>query len=204
MGEVGLLLQIRSAVSRGSCALWGHVVDNRVFGAAGTPSPACRCGAPYLHTDGRTTHVRHTLSCFLRHHTYRLLAERHGVREYVCIRCGHPLLFPQGTDRFAGRGVFTKRVRYACGLFGHRVRPVTRRHGFVEYACPCGHSFLEPDGDAAIIHHPLICVLRAHRVRFLTTREGYSEYVCVDCGHPFCFMTAGRPDAALARARARR
>lgn len=203
MGEVGLLRQIRGAVSRGSCALWGHVVDNRTLSSMRAPSRQCRCGVPYLHTDGRTTHVRHTLSCFLRHHTYRLLAERDGVREYVCIRCGHPLLFPRDADPFRGRGVFTKRVRYACGLLGHRVHEVTRRHGFVECACRCGHSFLQPEAGAAIIRHPLTCILRAHRIRFLTTREDYSEYVCVDCGHPFCFMTGGRPGAARARARAR-
>src|SRR5690242_12417451 len=95
-----------------SCRLWGHVVDNDVFKRAAGAVRRCRCGEPYLPADGRTTHVRHTLSCFLRHHTYVRLADRDGVHEYVCVRCGHPLVFPAGTDRFAGETRFAKKVRY--------------------------------------------------------------------------------------------
>lgn len=169
-----------------SCGLWGHVVDNEVFRR--TPgSRNCRCGARYLPEDGGATHVRHTLSCFLRHHTYVRLADRDGVHEYVCVRCGHPLVFPVELDRFAHQERFAKKVRYACGIFGHRVQAVAARNGFVEYACHCGHSFLKSAAGAQKIRHPLRCFFFAHRIVFVTSREGYAEYVCSDCGHPFCF-----------------
>jgi hypothetical protein len=90
-------------------------------------------------------------------------------------------------DRFADREQFAKKVRYACGLFGHRVRAVAERNGFVEYACHCGHSFLSQETNAEKIRHPLVCFFTAHRIRFLSRRAGYAEYVCDDCGHPFCF-----------------
>lgn len=175
------------SLPRVSCALWGHVVDNRVFRVALAGERRCRCGTPYLGEDGTLTRVRHTLSCFLRHHTYVRLTDRDSHHEYVCVRCGHPLLFSAGTDRFAARETFTKKVRYACGLFGHHVHTVTRRHGFVEYACHCGHSFLKERGSRGTIRHPLVCFFTAHRIRFLTRRGGYAEFVCRDCGHPFCF-----------------
>jgi len=38
-------------------------------------------GSPYLPEDGSATHVRHTLCCFLRHHTYERLADRDGVHD---------------------------------------------------------------------------------------------------------------------------
>lgn len=170
-----------------SCAIWGHVVDNEVFRRASGPVRRCRCGAEYLPENGAPTHVRHTLSCFLRHHVYVRLADRDGVHEYVCVRCGHPLVFPTRADRFANRDRFAKKVRYACGLFGHRVSAVASRDGFVEYACHCGHSFLKAASGERKIRHPLICFFTAHRIRFLTRRGGYAEYVCEDCGHPFCF-----------------
>ena len=181
------------ALIRLSCALWGHVVDNEVFTRTRGRTRRCRCGAEYLGEDGTRTHVRHTLSCFLRHHTYVRLADRDGAHEYVCVRCGHPLVHPADADRFATRDRFAKKVRYACGLFGHRVRVVAVRDGFVEYACHCGHSFLKPHDGARKIRHPLLCFFTAHRVRFLTRREGYAEYVCDDCGHPFCFADQGSP-----------
>jgi DNA-directed RNA polymerase subunit RPC12/RpoP len=171
-----------------SCRLWGHVVDNDVFRRSAGERRHCRCGVEYLAEDGRRTHVRHTVSCFLRHHTYVRLADRGGVHEYVCVRCGHPLVFPSGTDRFAGAAHFTKKVRYACGLFGHRVTAVAARQGFVEYACHCGHSFLKHAAGERKVRHPLRCFFQAHRIRFVTHREGYAEYVCDDCGHPFCFV----------------
>ena len=170
-----------------SCAFWGHVVDNAVFKRTAGRTRRCRCGVEYLPEDGTTTHVRHTLSCFLRHHTYVRLADRDGAHEYVCVRCGHPLVFPAGADRFAERELFTKKVRYACGVFGHRVSEIASRDGFVEYACHCGHSFLKRDGGTRTIRHPLVCFFTAHRIQFLARRAGYVEYVCEDCGHPFCF-----------------
>ena len=187
---------LREVVTRLSCAVWGHAVDNRVFRSADPGSRKCRCGEVYLAEDGAVTRVRHTLSCFLRHHTYVLLASRHGHNEYVCVRCGHPLVFPLSADPFAHRGVFDKKVRYACGLFGHHVSRVTERDGFVEYTCFCGHSFLKGDHTGPKVRHPLICFFTAHRIRFVSRRGGYAEYVCRDCGHPFCFAepaSAGEP-----------
>jgi hypothetical protein len=175
-----------------SCRIWGHVVDNHVFRTTASDVRRCRCGIEYLPKSGEATHVRHTLSCFLRHHTYVRLTDRHGVHEYVCVRCGHPLAFPAGADPFAHAARFAKRVRYACGLFGHRVTAVASRHGFVEYACHCGHSFLRRAGGERKIRHPLICFLTAHRIRFVEERAGFAEYVCEDCGHPFCFVAEER------------
>jgi hypothetical protein len=105
------------------------------------------------------------------------------------VSCGHPLVFPNGADAFASRERFAKKVRYACGLFGHRVSAVAVRDGYVEYACHCGHSFLKPGAGTHTIRHPLVCFFTAHRIRFLARRAGFAEYVCDDCGHPFCFTT---------------
>jgi hypothetical protein len=113
---------MRQTAFRFSCAVWGHVVHNEVFRRASGDTRRCRCGARYLNEDGSRTHVRHTLSCFLRHHTYTRLADRDGVHEYVCVRCGHPLVYPAGADPFDGRERFGKKVRYFCGLFGHQQR----------------------------------------------------------------------------------
>ena len=173
--------------TRASCAIWGHVVDNQAFRRSNQRTRRCRCGVTYLAGDGTLTHVRHTLSCFLRHHTYVRLADRDGAHEYVCVQCGHPLVYPAGTDPFTDRTQFTKKVRYLCGLFGHRVQEIAVRNGFTEYACFCGHSFLKRTSGAKEIRHPLRCFFRAHRIRFVERREGYAEFVCEDCGHPFCF-----------------
>ncbi|HEX5109778.1 MAG TPA: hypothetical protein VFV95_15105 [Vicinamibacterales bacterium] len=170
-----------------SCRTWGHHVDNASFRSAASRSRRCRCGAEYLAEDGTTTRVRHTLSCFLGHHTYERLTNRHEQHEYVCIRCGHPLLFHRDADPYGGRPLFAKKVRYLCGLLGHRVRRVASRNGFSEYACSCGHTFLKPDTGLAHVRHPLACVARGHYVRFVERRAGFAEYVCATCGHPFCF-----------------
>jgi hypothetical protein len=194
-----------------SCALWGHHVDNNVFKQAVERERRCRCGAEYLGEDGSTTRVRHTLSCFLGAHQYARLAERDGCHEYVCVQCGHPLLFNAEHDPYRAAfedrpqgsppPTFNKKVRYFCGLFGHRVRHVTTRDGFEEYACFCGHSFLKeiytPNRvsrrDPSIIRHPAICVVSGHFIRYLTSRGGFAEYVCRNCGHPFCFAEGSDP-----------
>ena len=187
-----------------SCAVWGHHVDNHVFKAAANDHRQCRCGTDYLAEDRSITRVRHTLSCFLGKHHYEKLADRDGCHEYVCVQCGHPLLFPDGHDPYAQQTTFKKKVRYLCGLFGHRVRHVTTRDCFEEYACFCGHSFLKeiykPNGitsrDPKVIRHPAICVISGHFIHFLTRRGGFAEYVCVNCGHPFCFsFKPSRPQA---------
>ena len=178
-----------------SCAVWGHHVDNHRFKASVGAQRRCRCGADYLAEDRSITRVRHTLSCFLGKHQYEKLAERDGCHEYVCVQCGHPLLFDAERDPYAAAPTFKKKVRYLCGVFGHRVRHVTTRDCFEEYACFCGHSFLKeiykPKGvtspDPKVIRHPAICVVSGHFIHFLTRRSGFAEYVCVSCGHPFCF-----------------
>jgi hypothetical protein len=170
-----------------SCAIVGHHVDNHDF-ARGVRR--CRCGADYLPRDGALTRVRHTLSCFLGHHTYTPLIDRDGCREYVCVQCGHPLVFRDGRDPYRQTTGFRKKVRYLCGLFGHRVEAVATRHGSVEYACHCGHSFLKAQGELRTIRHPMLCVFLGHFIRYVTSRAGYDEFVCVNCGHPFCFVNA--------------
>ena len=172
--------------TRLSCTVWGHHVDNHVF-RQGPADRRCRCGERYLRADGSHTRVRHTLSCFLGHHTYIRMADRDAHHEYVCVQCGHPLVFAAVDDPYAAAGQFRKKVRYLCGLFGHRVHRVTTRDGFVEHACHCGHSFLTDDKPHSLIRHPLTCVVAGHFVRFVSSRAGYSEYVCRNCGHPFCF-----------------
>jgi DNA-directed RNA polymerase subunit RPC12/RpoP len=169
------------------CTVWGHQVDNHRFQESAHPERRCTCGTAYLGMDGSLTHVRHTLSCFFGHHTYTKLIERDGHREYVCVQCGHPLLFETDKDPYQDSALFNKKVRYLCGLFGHAVHTVTDRDGYREFACHCGHTFLKPREQATHINHPAICVFSGHRIKYLTARGGYLEYVCRDCGHPFCF-----------------
>lgn len=178
---------MHTLLTRLSCALWGHHVDNHVFKAATGHTRHCRCGAEYLAEDFSVTRVRHTLSCFLGKHHYEKLADRDGCHEYVCTQCGHPLLFDAEHDPYAASTTFKKKVRYLCGLFGHRVRHVSTRKGFEEYACHCGHSFLKETTVSGKIRHPAICVVSGHFIHFLAKRGGFAEYVCVNCGHTFCF-----------------
>jgi DNA-directed RNA polymerase subunit RPC12/RpoP len=170
------------------CAIWGHAVDNGSFLASGRV--CTRCGTRFLRDDERSVRVGHMLGCFLRHHTYEHVGERHGHNEYACIRCGHPLLFRVDSDPYDLRGRFEKRVRYLCGLLGHRVHEVTVRHTGTEYACECGHTFVRQRRGRAVVHHPAACVLLGHWIEFVDARWGFSEYACRRCGHPFLF--AGR------------
>jgi DNA-directed RNA polymerase subunit RPC12/RpoP len=171
--------------SRLTCLIWGHAVDNRVFLAEGR---ACtRCGTTLLRDDPAPVRIGHTLSCFLSHHRYEPVGARDGHMEYACVRCGHPLLFPLDADPYSERHRFQKRVRYACGLFGHHVHPVGERNGGVEYACHCGHSFVHQPDRRSLVRHPLACVLLGHWVSFVRPRGAFSEYACVTCGHPFLF-----------------
>ena len=95
--------------------------------------------------------------------------------------CGHPLLFHADHDPYADGVIFNKKVRYLCGLFGHRVHAVVERDGFREFACHCGHTFLKPEGAHHASSH--LRVQRASRP-LRDTRAGYGEFVCRDCGHP--------------------
>jgi len=178
---------MQGLLTRLSCFVWGHHVDNHVFKQATGAARKCRCGTEYLGENRSVTHVRHTLSCFLGKHDYEKLADRDGGHEYVCTQCGHPLLFEAEHDPYSASPTFMKKVRYLCGLFGHRARYITTRDGFQEYACFCGHSFLNEVQVWGKIRHPAICVVSGHRIRYLTRRGGFAEYVCIDCGHPFCF-----------------
>jgi DNA-directed RNA polymerase subunit RPC12/RpoP len=168
-----------------ACAILGHEMDNRTL-AGDAAHPRCgRCHQHFLFEDGRLTHTRHVLGCFLRHHTYVRSGARDGHHEYTCVRCGHPLLFEAGRDPYAGAPLFHKKVRYRCGLFGHRVHAVGERHGLTEYACGCGHPFLLARRGMARVTHPLACTLSGHRVAFVERRHAYREHRCVDCGHTF-------------------
>ena len=193
-------------LTRLSCAVLGHHVDNHVFKQAGRDGRRCRCGSEYLAEDRSITHVRHTLSCFLGKHDYEKLGDRHGCHEYVCRQCGHPLLFDAARDPYAASPNFKKKVRYLCGLVGHRVRHVATREGLEEYACFCGHSFLKsveeaPPSRVGKLRHPAVCVISGHFIRFLAKRGGFAEYVCVNCGHPFCFAYAAHMADAADRVR---
>ena len=170
------------------CLLFGHAVDNHLF--AGQATRRCGCGERILSPRGDETRVRHTLSCFFGGHHYVPIGERDGHREYVCFPCGHPLLFREECDPYAGRTQFTKRVRYLCNLLGHRVHKVSDRGGHSEYACGCGHSFLIPARQAAVVWHPAVCVFAGHFVSFVGRRAGYEEFRCRNCGHTFSWTRA--------------
>lgn len=173
---------------RATCLAFGHAVDNRRFAAARDLPRLCPCGRTILRRDGSETRVRHTLACFFRHHTYVRTGERDGHQEYVCTRCGHPLLFLTGAAPYARLVRFPKRVRYLCNLFGHRVHHVASRQGLHEYACACGHSFLRPRPDLERVTHPPVCTVAGHFLRFTESRQGYAEHVCRNCGHTFSFV----------------
>jgi hypothetical protein len=203
-----MALTLERLMTRLSCTLWGHRVDNGVFARSTGPTRTCQCGTTYLSEDRSSlTRVRHTLSCFLGHHSYEQLVDRDHWHEYVCVQCGHPLLFREDRDPYAALTQFRKKVRYLCGLFGHRVERVGARDGFVEYACHCGHTFLHAAEGLSTIHHPTVCVIAGHWIQFLTKRAGVWEYVCRNCGHPFCFADPGakaatRMNAVLTLAKA--
>jgi DNA-directed RNA polymerase subunit RPC12/RpoP len=181
------MLPVARASAR--CTLFGHRVHHtRIASDAGT---ACaRCGAAILDQDYSVSRVTHTLSCFFGRHHYVPIARRAAHHEYVCEKCGHPLLFELARDPYAGHGKFKKRVNYACGLFGHRVHVVAAGLNATEYACRCGHSFVKTQRALTVIRHPLACVLLGHFVTFNEIRGEWAEYICRRCGHPFCFSLA--------------
>jgi DNA-directed RNA polymerase subunit RPC12/RpoP len=170
-----------------SCVLFGHKVNNAVFITMRGREKQCRCGAHYLRT-WMETRVSHTVSCFLRGHHYEQIAVRSGHNEYVCVQCGHPLLFRAESDPYANRTKFTKKVRYLCNLFGHSVHLVTSRQGFHEYACDCGHSFLKKEAGRNEVKHPPVCLFAGHFLHFTERRGDYDEYLCRNCGHTFYFI----------------
>jgi hypothetical protein len=169
-----------------SCLLFGHKVSNVAFEAMHGSAKHCSCGADYLGAH-EETRVSHTVSCFVFGHRYKQIAVRSEHNEYVCVQCGHPLLFKLGRDPYANREAFTKKVRYLCNLFGHKVHLVTSRHGFHEYACDCGHSFLKPEPGRNEVKHPPVCLFAGHFLNFTERRGSYDEYLCRNCGHTFYF-----------------
>ena len=162
------------------CKLVGHDVDN------GGPQDRCVCDEKIFAEDGSPTRIRSNVSCFVFHHSYVAMGARHGHAEYVCVYCGHTLLFAEAADPFRGAERVDKRVNYLCNLFGHPVHEVSERDGFFEYACDkCGHPFLKEQNDLTWITH-LPKTLLGHDVQFVVRRSGYAEFVCLDSGHPFC------------------
>jgi len=170
-----------------SCALFGHKVSNVAFTAMRGVEKQCNCGVRYLGQQ-EETRVSHTVSCFLLGHRYTQIAMRSGHNEYVCIQCGHPLLFKVEQDPYSKEAAFTKKVRYLCNLFGHSVHLVASRQGFHEYACDCGHSFLKAEPGRSEVKHPPVCLFAGHFLRFTERRGGYDEYLCRNCGHTFYFV----------------
>jgi hypothetical protein len=177
-------LRWANAFQRSLCNRFGHEMDNT---GANPPGWArrCRCGASFLAEDCSETRVRHILSCFFRGHTYARAGTRAGFNEYMCERCGHPLMFKADEDPYAHFEKFGKKVRYLCSLFGHRVDKVAEHDGLTEYSCHCGHSFLKPVGVRRKVTHPLTCFFAGHFVHFTERRRGYAEFLCRNCGHTF-------------------
>ena len=185
-GEGGTVRKWRRRLS---CALFGRKVSNHVFDTVRLSEKHCNCGMAYLRPH-EETRVSHTVSCFVFGHRYARIAERSGHNEYVCLQCGHPLLFKRKNDPYARTQEFTKKVRYLCNLLGHRVHAVAPRNGMHEYACDCGHSFLMPEAGRLEVKHPVICLFAGHFLAFTEKRGNYDEYVCRNCGHTFYFTAA--------------
>ena len=187
------------AVARFSakCTLLGHKVDHTRI-ARNSPTPCVRCGAAILAQGPTASRLAHTLSCFFGWHHYVVCGKHGQHNEYVCERCGHPLLFELGSDPYSSHNEFKKKVSYLCGLMGHRVHIVKNDSKATEYACRCGHSFLKAQSDLKVIRHPLKCVVLGHYVIVNDIRDLWAEYVCLRCGHPFCFkLTANELDREL-------
>ncbi len=143
----------------------------------------CSCGETILSES--VTRIRHVIRCFLAGHTYVFVGPRNRHQEYMCTRCGHPLLFRMHRNPFHSKSSFRKKVRYLCNLFGHKVHLVTKRESFHEYACFCGHSFFKEATEIGCITHPLICLFTGHFVDKVCERNDLTEFVCRNCGHTF-------------------
>ena len=175
--------------AKAACSLLGHRVDHTTI--VGSNDTACtRCGAAILNRNEKVSRLAHTLSCFFGSHHYLPVAQRAGHNEYVCERCGHPLLFELARDPYSRHRKFNKRVNYGCGIFGHRVHVVATGLETIEYACRCGHSFIKEEKGLNVVRHPLKCVMMGHLVAINQMRGGWAEYRCLRCGHPFCYKLA--------------
>src|SRR6185503_20751917 len=171
------------------CTLLGHKVHHTTI-ANDSATRCARCGVAILDRGHGVSRVAHTLSCFFGWHHYVAVARRAAHNEYVCERCGHPLLFELARDPYSSHAKFKKKVNYLCGLLGHRVHVVETGSKTTEYACRCGHSFVKTEKALTLIRHPLTCVVLGHVITFNQTRSDWVEYVCLRCGHPFSFKLA--------------
>ena len=172
-----------------ACTLLGHKVDHTRI-AHDTITPCARCGAAILDRGSRVSRVAHTLSCFFGWHHYIAVGTRAAHNEYVCERCGHPLLFESSHDPYSNSGKFRKKVDYVCGLLGHRVHVVTTGPNTTEYACRCGHPFIKNAERSQSDSSPADLCLGWNFVTVNQTRGEWTEFVCLRCGHPFCFKLA--------------
>jgi DNA-directed RNA polymerase subunit RPC12/RpoP len=179
------------------CALLGHKVHHTRI-AKNSETICKRCGAAILGSGQTLSRVAHTLSCFFGWHHYIPVGRRADHNEYVCERCGHPLLFKSAFDPYSRHNQFKKKVSYLCGLFGHRVHVVETGSRTTEYACRCGHSFIKEPRGLTVIRHPPACVMLGHVITFNQTRSEWVEYVCLRCGHPFSFKLASSAGASSA------
>ncbi len=179
-----------------TCLLFGHKVHHTKV-ASGAGTPCARCGVPMLDQGNSVSRVAHSLSCFFGKHHYTPIATRATHHEYVCEKCGHSLLLELNHDPYAGTQNFEKRVRYECGIFGHRVHVVATGSRGTEYACVCGHPFLKARGALTLIRHPLACVLLGHFISLNENLGEWAQYVCRRCGHPFYFRIAASTESNL-------
>ena len=186
-----------AATASAVCTLLGHRVHHTRIDED-FRTRCVRCDTPILGGNESASRVAHTLSCFLGWHHYVPVARRADHNEFVCERCGHPLLFAVDRDPYSSNSKFKKKVNYGCGLFGHRVHVVRTETETTEYACRCGHTFVRHPEGRSLVRHPLRCVLLGHWISFVDTRGRFSEYACRTCGHPFLFK---RAPAALSEAR---
>src|SRR5215216_4242336 len=123
-GATSTLVSLRRFLQRLVCFAFGHNVNNRVFASRRSGLKECPCGLPFLREDGSVTRVSHTLSCFFFGHDYEKMGSRDGHREFVCVTCGHPLLFDVKRSPYARKQSFHKHVKRSCILFGHALHTV--------------------------------------------------------------------------------
>ena len=135
-----------------TCAVVGHAVDNRRF-ARSSGGQALRVLRRAVPGDGRlpprASATRSPASSATTR--YAPTETRHGHHEYICVRCGHPLLFEAGSDPYRRSPLLPEegplplradRPRRPRGLRAqrvHRIRLRLRPH------LPAGRARTGPD-----------------------------------------------------------